>query len=59
MSTDVDGESFDPDRILATLDAHGVDCLLVGGIAARAHGATRRTADVDCVPDTSDDNSSG
>ena len=43
---------FDPDRILATLDAHGVEYLLVGGLAARAHGAQRRTADVDCVPNS-------
>ncbi len=49
-------DSFDPDRILAALDAHDVDFLLVGGLAARAHGAQRRTADVDCVPRTTDAN---
>jgi hypothetical protein len=32
------------------LIAHGVEYLLVGRFAARAHGAQRRTADVDCVP---------
>jgi hypothetical protein len=47
---------FDPDRILATLDAFGVEYLLVGGLAARAHGAQRRTADVDCVPNNSAEN---
>ena len=48
--------SFDPDRVLETLDRHGVAFLLVGGLAARAHGAARQTADVDCVPDTSSEN---
>jgi hypothetical protein len=40
---------FDPDRILATLDAYEVEYLLVG-VPPLAHGAQRRTADVDCVP---------
>lgn len=26
--------------------------MLVGGVAARAHGATRATSDIDCVPST-------
>lgn len=51
-----DDEAFDPDRILAALDAHRVDYLLVGGLAARAYGAERRTADVDCVPSTTLEN---
>ena len=34
------------------LDAAGVEYLLVGGLAAHAHGAHRRTMDVDCVPNT-------
>jgi hypothetical protein len=50
---DAPGSEFDPDRILAVLDAHRVEYLLVGGLAARAHGATRRTADIDCVPASS------
>lgn len=54
MSDDLD--DFDPDRILAALEAHQVDYLLVGGLAARAHGAQRRTADVDCVPNTTEEN---
>jgi Nucleotidyl transferase AbiEii toxin, Type IV TA system len=52
MNVPADDDTFDPDRILATLDAHRVDHVLVGGFAARAHGATRPTADIDCVPDT-------
>jgi hypothetical protein len=42
--------------MLATLHAHGVEYLLVGGIAARAHGAQRRTADLDCVPNNTTEN---
>ena len=41
---------FDPDRILRTLIGCGVEFVLVGGLAARFHGATRATGDVDCVP---------
>jgi hypothetical protein len=51
-----DAVSFDPDRLLSTLHAHGVDYVVVGGFAARAHGASRPTADLDCVPDPTDDN---
>jgi hypothetical protein len=31
------------------LDRHGVEYLIVGGIAARAHGARRETQDLDCL----------
>lgn len=48
--------TFDPDRILSALDRHEVEYVLVGGMAARAHGATRATADIDCVPNTDIDN---
>lgn len=47
---------FDPDRILSVLDRHEVEFVLVGGMAARAHGAARATADIDCVPNTDLDN---
>ncbi len=40
---------LDIDRLLATLDRHGVDYLLVGGVAAIAHGAVRPTSDLDCL----------
>jgi hypothetical protein len=43
---------FDPDVILRVLDEHEVDYILVGGAAARAHGAMRATWDIDCVPST-------
>jgi hypothetical protein len=32
------------------LERHGVEYVVVGGIAAQAHGATRATNDLDCVP---------
>lgn len=52
-----DAESgFDPERIIEALDRHGVDYLLVGGLAANAYGATRPTHDVDCMPERSQEN---
>lgn len=56
MAVDEPGVSFDPDLVLAMLERHGVEYLLVGGLAARAYGAIRQTADVDCVPHTTLDN---
>lgn len=47
---------FDPARILEVLDAHRVAYLLVGGLGAQAHGATRSTFDIDLVPATTDEN---
>lgn len=44
-----EGPPLDIDRLLATLDRHQVDFLLVGGVAAIAHGATRPTTDLDCL----------
>lgn len=52
----VDDDVFDPSRILATLDEHGVEYVLVGGLGARAHGATRETSDIDVVPRSTDAN---
>jgi hypothetical protein len=49
-------DEFDPLRILAGLRAHGVNYVLVGGVAALAHGSPIDTDDVDvCLP-TDDDN---
>ncbi|WP_116996872.1 hypothetical protein [Desertimonas flava] len=45
-----DGPPFDPDRLVETLARHDVDYLLVGGMGARLHGATRLTKDLDCLP---------
>lgn len=41
---------LDVDRVVATLDRHGVAYLLVGGVAARFHGAERPTQDIDVLP---------
>ena len=43
--------AFDPNEILDALDRHGVDYVIVGGVAAVAHGATRLTQDLDVVAD--------
>ncbi|OWY59537.1 hypothetical protein B7486_74050, partial [cyanobacterium TDX16] len=41
--------TLDPGRILQALDAHDVPYLLVGGMAAVAHGWPGATADVDLL----------
>ena len=48
--------AFEPARALEALGRHGVEYVLVGGLGARAHGATRPTSDIDLVPDGDDDN---
>jgi hypothetical protein len=37
---------YEPRRILATLAAHSVDSLLIGGVARVVHGSIRTTEDV-------------
>src|SRR4249919_4363749 len=50
-------EEFDPLRILAGLQAHGVSYVLIGGLAAAAHGSPVETDDVDiCLPLEDDEN---
>ena len=56
MDAGSSNSAFDPDRILEALDRHGVEYVLVGGVAARVHGAGRATADIDCVPATNEEN---
>jgi predicted nucleotidyltransferase len=41
---------FDPRRVLVTLAEHGVDFVVVGGVAVQAHGHGRSTRDLDVVP---------
>ncbi len=48
--------ALDLARSLDALDRHQVDYLLVGGVSANAYGASRRTADFDCLPDPDRDN---
>ena len=47
---------FDPVRILAALHRHQVDFVLVGGLAATAHGSPLLTGDVDITPNRRSDN---
>ena len=46
----------DFERLLATLTASRVEFILVGGLAANAHGAIRVTRDLDIVYDRSPEN---
>lgn len=47
-----DSGRFHPAEILAVLDRHGVQYVLVGGYAAQLHGAKRPTTDIDVTPAT-------
>jgi hypothetical protein len=44
MAAEID---FDPFRLLAKLNAEGVRYIVIGGVAARAHGSPLITADLD------------
>ena len=44
------GAGFDPPGLLAELNRHDVDYLLIGGLAVVAHGHLRATGDVDIHP---------
>lgn len=37
------------EQLLTVLERGGVDCIIVGGVAARAHGSSRLTDDLDVV----------
>lgn len=50
-----EGPPLDLARIMQTLDRHGVEYLLVGGVAAIGYGAQRGTQDVDCMLPRGDD----
>jgi len=45
-----EGPPFNPERLVDTLARHGVQYVLVGGMGAQLHGATRTTTDLDCLP---------
>ena len=47
---------LDAFRILEALSEHGVDYVLIGGLAVQAHGHTRTTQAVDLVPAGTGDN---
>src|SRR3954467_1734835 len=42
---------FEPERIVEALNRGGVRYVIVGGLAAGAHGVVRATRDLDLVPD--------
>lgn len=43
--------TFDPERVLEVLHRHSVEFVLIGGLAAVAHGSPLPTTDVDVTPD--------
>jgi hypothetical protein len=47
---------FRPERILEVLAAHGVDYIMIGGLAAAIHGSDLVTGDLDITPATDDEN---
>jgi hypothetical protein len=51
-----DSPPLDRAALLGSLHRHGVRFVLVGGLAAQAHGATRATKDADICPEWSDAN---
>lgn len=53
---DLASPALDIRRVVEALDRHQVAYLLVGGVAARFHGAERLTKDVDLVPRSEADN---
>lgn len=46
----MDVTGSDPRRVLECLDRHGVEYVVIGGLAVIAHGHTRNTRDVDIIP---------
>lgn len=47
---------FDPLELVRALDRHGVDYVLIGGVAARLHGSPTLTEDLDLTPERSAEN---
>ena len=55
MNVPADDGTFDPDRILATLDAHGVE-RIPSADSRPEHMVRSADRDIDCVPDTDAEN---
>jgi hypothetical protein len=49
-------DRFDPEQILGALVRHGVDFVVVGGLAGIAHGSAYNTEDVDVAYERSQEN---
>jgi hypothetical protein len=45
-----DQDLTDPERVFATLASHGVEYIVVGGLAVQVHGHVRMTNDLDLIP---------
>jgi hypothetical protein len=52
----VDPPDLDPESILSALLEHGVEFVVIGGLAAAAHGSILPTYDMDIVPSSSREN---
>jgi hypothetical protein len=53
---DPDAPPLQAGALLQLLDKHAIRYVIVGGLAATVHGATRVTYDIDLVPQWTDDN---
>lgn len=51
-----EGLATNPQMIVAALARHGVDYVMIGGIAVQGHGSPRTTGDVDLVAGSDPDN---
>ncbi len=49
-------DTFQPEQILRVLTKHGVNYVLIGGLAATMHGSPHLTQDVDITPQRSREN---
>ncbi len=49
LMPNIDGPPHDLGHLIGVLDRHGVEYLMVGGVAAIGYGAERSTEDADCV----------
>lgn len=58
MSEPPEGQDrpLDLGRLLATLADHGVDYVVIGGVATQVHGHRRTTMDLDLTPDPDREN---
>lgn len=50
------GRPLDIGELVAVLARHGVDFVVIGGVATQAHGHRRTTMDLDLMPDPDPDN---
>jgi hypothetical protein len=51
-----DRQPLDAEQIFATLEKHGVEYVVIGGLAVQVHGHVRTTNDIDVIPRPSPEN---